>query len=85
MFSRHGTFVDCKGSLEKYKISSVCPGLSWIPRRVLNYLSLESIILAEHVHNAELYLVSAGKFKGTFDLFIVNPHLYLYMLNDLNI
>lgn len=29
-------------------------------------------IFAEHVHNPELPLVLAGKFKGTFDLFILN-------------
>lgn len=30
-----------------------------------------SVILAELVHNPELSLVLAGKFKGTFDLFIL--------------
>lgn len=39
---------------------------------VLSYTSVVSIIFAEYVHNADLYLVVAGKFKGTFDLFIMN-------------
>lgn len=41
-----------------------------------------SVIFAEHVHNPELYLVLAGKFKGTFDLFIMNSQC-LYSLDDL--
>lgn len=31
-----------------------------------------SVTFAEHVHNPELCLVLAGKFKGTLDLFIMN-------------
>lgn len=34
-------------------------------------MSLVSVIVVEYVHNPELYLVLAGKFKGTFDLFII--------------
>lgn len=35
-----------------------------------------SVNFAEHVHNPELYLLAfAGKFKGTFDLFIMNSQL----------
>lgn len=34
-------------------------------------LDICAVIFTEHVHNSELYLVLAGKFKGTFDLFII--------------
>lgn len=33
------------------------------------------VVFAEHIHSPELYLVLAGKFKGTFDLFLMNSQL----------
>lgn len=42
-----------------------------------------SVIFIEHVHNPELFLVLAGKFKGTFDLWIIIHNLCLYVLDDL--
>lgn len=47
-----------------------------------------SLIFAEHVHSQELYLVLEGKFKGTFDLFIINSQvipIYVRWLENLNL
>lgn len=47
-----------------------------------------SVIFIKCVHNPELYLVLAGKFKGTFDLFIINSqfipiHVRLFKILNL--
>lgn len=42
-----------------------------------------SVIFAECVHNPELYLVLAGKFKGTFDLFIMISQFTPIHVDDL--
>lgn len=46
------------------------------------------MIFAEHVHSPELYFVLEGKFKGTFDLFIINSQvmpIYVRWLENLNL
>lgn len=92
MFGRHGTFAlnseACCRSLKS--VLCILLKLVYLPDR---YLEGESAFsraqlhsFAEHVHNPELlYLLMAGKCKGTFDVFIMNSQLRLYMLDDLKL
>lgn len=81
MCDRHGaSAVQLRGSLQKSKVSAVYPSAASILSGLLERTfflcwvktSILAVIFAEHVLSSELYLVLAGKFKSTFDLFVID-------------